>query len=125
MSELSPTEVESVIEWLDHAGYARRNQQDGLGFGDHLEEWERGRQLVRLVRDRGQWFLDVGQSGWTDWFDIDLTAFVIGSRADSVVDRMAAAAEANLEHLLPALQEARRKQAEDRLGRLPPRHPYD
>ncbi len=117
--------TELVIHWLDRECFARSYEHDGPGFATTLNGRERGSHLVRLVRDRGQWSLDVSRAGWDDWFDLDLTAFVIDSREVSVVDRLAAVTAANLEHLLPALREARRKQKEVCLGHLPSRQHDD
>ena len=124
MAEVSEDEVNAVIQWLRTHHFEQSATRAGDGFGDRLEVWAKGRDLVRLVRDRGQWFVDVGRDGWDDWFDVDLVNYVVDTKEDTVVGRLAAVAAARLDHLLPALTEARRQQAAHRLGRLPPRHPY-
>jgi hypothetical protein len=124
VSEVSPDEVASIRDWLTAHDFAQTAVCDGAGFGDHLEEWTSGRDRFRIVRDRGQWFIDAGREGWDDWFDIDLVSWVIDSREALLLDRVAAAAHSALDHLLPALREARAEQAQHRFGWLPPRHPY-
>jgi hypothetical protein len=123
VAEVSEDEVHAVIEWLRTHYFEHSGSRDGGGLGDHLEEWANGRDLVRIVRDGEQWWVNVGRDGWDDWFDIDLVNYVVDTREDTVVGRVAAVSRAELDHLLPALIEARGQQAAHRLG-VPPRHPY-
>src|SRR3954462_12842279 len=58
------------------------------GFGDEQRVWDRDGALVRLTRDRGQWWCDLSHRGWPDWFDIDLVAGALGSKTNDVVDRL-------------------------------------
>jgi hypothetical protein len=39
-----------------------------------LEEWSEGSRRLRLIKDRGQWFLEIGRDGWDDWFELDLVS---------------------------------------------------
>ena len=58
------------------------------GFGDEQRVWDREGALVRLTRDRGQWWCDLSHRGSPDWFDIDLVAAALGSKSNDVVDRV-------------------------------------
>jgi hypothetical protein len=90
-----------------------------------LEEWSEGSRRVRLIKDRGQWFLEIGRDGWDDWFELDLASWVIGTKEGSVSGRLAATSNAEMEHLLPALREARKQRADVPQHNLPPRFPSD
>ena len=122
---ISGAEAEQVREWLRRHDYTQRSVLEGAAFGDRLEEWENGPKRIRLVRDRGQWFVLVSRDEWNDWFELDLVSWVTESKEDTVVGRLAAACWADLDHLLPALQGAREQRAHDRFRSLPRRHPYN
>jgi hypothetical protein len=125
VAEVSADDIEAITRWLTASGFALQvDEENRASFGNRLQEWERGNVRYRMVRDRGQWFVDTSRSGWEDWFDIDLVSYVCDSREDSALGRAKAAAIADLDHLLPALRSARRQLVEDHLGiALPPRHP--
>ena len=46
--------------------------------------WSRGQALVRLTRDRGQWWCDLSLAGWTEWFDVDVVAGFFQSKEQGV-----------------------------------------
>jgi len=126
VAEVSADDIEAITEWLTARGFVLRvDEENPSAFGNRLREWDRGDVRYRMVRDRGQWFVDTSRSRWEDWFDIDLVSYVCDFREDTALGRAKAAGNADLDHLLPALRSARRQQVEDHLGIvLPPRHPY-
>src|SRR4029077_9604030 len=54
-------DVRGALTWLAGAGFAVRSQRAGRteSFGNVLIEWERPPMGVQVVRDRGQWLVDV------------------------------------------------------------------
>jgi hypothetical protein len=58
-------------------------------FGDEQHVWEQGGALVRLTRDRGQWWCELSRRGWNDWFDVDLVATAFGSKSYWPAERVA------------------------------------
>lgn len=91
VSELTEEEAETVRDWL------RRNQfqnvssvgGDSAGFGDRQELWERDGTLIRLTRDRAQWWYDLSRSGANLWLDVDRVAGALGSESTAPVERVA------------------------------------
>jgi hypothetical protein len=91
VSELSEVEVEAIRKWLV------RNQFDhvsGVGgdsapFGDSQDVWERDGTLLRLARDRGQWWYDLSRSGTAVWLDVDAVAAASGCKSVVPVERVA------------------------------------
>lgn len=97
---LSKAEVVEAESWLRTQQFERTRQLEGAGFGDRLEEWSDGSFLVRLVRDRSQWFVEVSRSGWTDCFELDLIAWAIDTKETSITGRLSAISSRELDHLL-------------------------
>jgi hypothetical protein len=62
-------EVRAVTDALAERGYRPVNERyDAGSFGNLLMVLERDAALVRLVRDRGQWFIEATPRGADDWF---------------------------------------------------------
>ena len=61
----TPTDVRGALTWLAGAGFAVRSQRGGRteSFGNVLIEWERPPMGVQVVRDRGQWLVDIAAGG--------------------------------------------------------------
>jgi hypothetical protein len=91
MSELTEDDTGAVRDWL------RRNQfenvasmgGDSAPFGDRQEVWERDGTLIRLARDRGQWWYDLSRTGAGHWLDVDGVAGAMGSKSTAPVERVA------------------------------------
>lgn len=91
MSEITEDEAATVRDWL------RRNQfenavstgGDSAPFGDQREVWERDGTLIRLTRDRGQWWYDLSRSGAGHWLDVDSVVGALGSELTASVERVA------------------------------------
>ena len=128
VGEASEDEVQAVTDWLTRNGFTESAHELSPHFGNEVTEWARGDMLVRSVRDRGQWFVDVARRGWDDWFDADLVAHVLDSKSPDLVDRVAqaVASGSNLDRLRPVLVSVRAETARRSLKQgFPPRHPHD
>jgi hypothetical protein len=61
--------VRALLDELLGRGYATGEERyDEDSFGNALVVLERDGTLVRLVRDRGQWFVEVAGAAEGDWF---------------------------------------------------------
>jgi hypothetical protein len=64
-----PQAAQAVLDELIRRGYSITDgRYDENSFGDALVVLERNGTLVRLVRDRGQWFVEVGPAPGDVWF---------------------------------------------------------
>jgi hypothetical protein len=116
MGELSEAEGHTIAEWLSANEFTVADQSRDAPFGDQHDDWVRLGLMVRIVRDRGQWFAELSRQGWGTWFDIDLVAIVLGDRSVDALSRVIVAAGALTDdHLLPALTSLRKERAADRL----------
>jgi hypothetical protein len=106
--------VDRARRWLADNGFRLQHWRDSPAFGDHLDQWARGPVLVRLVRDRGSWYIEVGHGGWDDWFDLALVADVLGCERPDVTAHLEAVAAAALAPRRPALEVARRRRLVER-----------
>ena len=91
MSELTEEDAEAVRSWLDRNQFELVSSVGGgsAGFGDRREVWQRDRTLLRLTRDRGQWWYDLSRSGASLWLDVDGVAGALGSKSTAPVERVA------------------------------------
>lgn len=89
VAELSGDEVAGVRELITREQFVIESARASGDFGDEQQVWERGGALVRLTRDRGQWWCELSRRGWRDWFDVDLVAGAFGSRSDGPAERIA------------------------------------
>ena len=64
--------MHQLVSELESSGYQRVEQRSSAGFGDELIAFAREALSVRLVRDRGQWFVEASPVGGEDWFDADV-----------------------------------------------------
>lgn len=65
---ISPA-ARALLDELGRRGYAIGEERyDEDSFGNGLIVLERNDTLVRLVRDRGQWFVEVAGAAGSDWF---------------------------------------------------------
>ena len=91
MSDLTDEEAEAVGGWLERHEFGKVSSHRGVSsaFGDHRVAWERDGTLLRMTRDRGQWWYDVSQEGTNVWLDVDDVAGAAGSKSTAPVDRVA------------------------------------
>ena len=91
VSQLTEQEAEAVRTWLARHQFAHLSTIGGdtAGFGDRQDLWERDGTLVRLTRDRGQWWWDLSRAGAEVWLDVDSVAGAMGSKSGTPVERVA------------------------------------
>jgi hypothetical protein len=58
-----PAELEALSAQLERLGFTREVTEISAGFGDRVEVLEGPELAVRIVADRGQWFLEAA-GGW-------------------------------------------------------------
>jgi hypothetical protein len=69
MRESGSDGVQVVEPRLRARGYhVVSERHDDASFGDAEVTFERGATVVRVVRDRGQWFVEATAKGWSEWF---------------------------------------------------------
>jgi len=66
-----PDALAVLVSRLRAAGFSPVRSARTESFGDRLVVYAKSRLLVRIVSDRGQWFVEVGARDWDDWFDAD------------------------------------------------------
>lgn len=128
-----PHEVEVLLADLERLGYSTAQKSyDRASFGDAVIVLEHDATRIRLVRDRGQWFIEVGAAH--DWFSpVIWRAFLEASPPQEEIVPFAVQARWLLEDLgrieashdlskaqLAELDDLRYREAAASLG-LPPR----
>ncbi len=90
MTELTTDEAEAVVDWLDSHQFKKVSSVGGhlAPFGDSQEVWNRDGTLVRLTRDRGQWWCDLSRSNAKAWLEMDTIAGVMGFESSTPIDRL-------------------------------------
>lgn len=67
--EVVPSDVQALLDELHHRDYlTNRIRYEEGSFGDSVVVLQKDRTFVRLVRDRGQWFIEVAGAPVSDWF---------------------------------------------------------
>lgn len=74
-----PAEIEGLLSELTGAGFTAEEVTSPF-FGDVAVTFRRGALDVRVVRDRGQWFIEVGSAG-TGFYDADIWRACLEGRA--------------------------------------------
>ncbi len=68
-----PENLAALVGWLTDQGFALVEElRAPESFGNWFLLYERGPCRVRLVRDRGQWILDISGPDRDEWFDVDI-----------------------------------------------------
>jgi hypothetical protein len=67
-----PKPLAELASHLESSNFVVSASEDRQGFGDRLETLARGDLMVRFVRDRGEWRIEVKSETWDDWFDPDV-----------------------------------------------------
>ncbi|GAA1241260.1 hypothetical protein [Oryzihumus leptocrescens] len=90
MAELTEQDAGAVRQWLESNQFQHVSTVggDSEGFGDRQDVWERDGTLVRLTRDRGQWWYDLSRSGTNNWLDVDSVNAALGYKQTSPVERV-------------------------------------
>ena len=119
LSERIPPEVERLLDGLRRHGYAIADERyDPDHFGDALAVLESDRTRVRVVRDRGQWFVEVAGARGGEWFaPVIWKAFLDGSAPPAVAVSFEDQARLLLDER-EAIEASARALDEDGLARL-------
>lgn len=90
MTDIGGDEAAEVLLWLRRNQFALRSRVGGAdeAFGDEQSVWTRGPARVRVTRDRGQWWCDVGWEPSTDWLDVHDVAGAMGTKLYRTTDRL-------------------------------------
>lgn len=72
MADQIPNELGFLVDWLTRRGFRRTEQQISAEFGNRFTVLEREKCRVRLVRERGQWWVEVAAPDGHGWFDLDI-----------------------------------------------------
>lgn len=110
MSELTDEDAEAVRNWLDRHQFQHVSSVGGdtTGFGDRQDVWERSGTLIRLTRDRSQWWYDVSRSGTDCWLDVDSVVAAMGYKQTVPVERVANVASSIDDRMFGALRTSER-----------------
>lgn len=108
MAELTNKDAEAVSRWLDLNKFKHVSStgEDSAAFGDRQELWERDGTLIRLTRDRGQWFYDVSRREAESWLDVDSVASAMGFKQTAPIERIEVVASAIDDRVFGALSSA-------------------
>ena len=82
--ETAPSDVLETITWLESQGWRPDFAQGGPkeGFGDALVDFTKQGWRIRIVRDRGQWMMDIQKPGWKGPIDTQIIADTIAGKND-------------------------------------------
>lgn len=107
VSELTVEEAEAVRGWLARHEFEHVSSigGDSATFSDRQDVWERAGTLLRLTRDRGQWWYDLSRAGSTVWLGVDGVAGALGVKVDAPVERVAAVASSIDDRVFDALRD--------------------
>ena len=67
-----PPALVSLTAHLKELGFVCDADDASESFGDRVVMCDGPAFAVRMVCDRGQWFLEVGRVDWDEWFDVDV-----------------------------------------------------
>jgi hypothetical protein len=72
MSVELPDCLAGLVARLEEWGFSIADQTEGSAFGDRMIVLSSPPLAVRLVSDRGQWYIELARNDWRDWFDPDV-----------------------------------------------------
>jgi len=105
-----PPEFVRLAAWLESLSTGQR-QNESESFGDRLLEFDMDGLRVRLVRDRGQWAIEIGGDAVGGWYDTGIwECYLTGSSPSAEVmgtSRQAAFVHAHLQAIRDAVQRDR------------------
>jgi hypothetical protein len=105
VAELSNDDAEAVLGWLERNEFRLVKTVGGPStpFGDRRDTWERDGALVRLTRDRGQWWYDMSRTGTNVWLDVDELSGAMGFKPTTPVERIEVAVATENDRVFDAL----------------------
>ena len=94
MSQLNEDEMSAVRAWLSRNEFELISSIGPIkrSFGDRQETWARDGCLIRLTRDRGQWWYDMSREGAEFWLDVDTVAGAMGFKLNQPMERVSCVA---------------------------------
>lgn len=126
-----PDAVAVLIARLEEWGVSTTSEEAQEGFGDRTIVATNPPIDVRLVSDRGQWFIELAHTDWDDWFDPDVWRACLNDNAIpdepqpftaqaefllEELERIGAAAQTDGDGLLACLRDRRAARSRRRLG---------
>lgn len=110
MSQLTDEDAEDVRLWLSLNAFKHVSSVGGdtTGFGDRQDTWKRDGTLIRLTRDRSQWWYDMSRTGTGAWLDVDTVSGAMGYKLTAPVERVAYIASSIDDRVFGALLTAER-----------------
>jgi hypothetical protein len=94
MTEITADEAVAGRAWLGRNQFDLVSTRGGkdAAFGDQQEVWVRDGTLIRLTRDRGQWWADVSRQDTDVWLDAFEVGGALGEKSQLFEHRLATAA---------------------------------
>lgn len=81
-----PEPVRQVVAYLEHLGLSEVRTDESNSFGSRATTY-RGRIGVRILSDRGQWFIEVSDPQQPDdWYDMALLRELLLDHGPDVLD---------------------------------------
>jgi hypothetical protein len=71
-SDEMPHALKALGGWLSTKGFTLADARESDSFGDRLLMWVGDCCRIRIVRDKGEWALDISGAQLTGWFDADV-----------------------------------------------------
>jgi hypothetical protein len=103
---------------LEAAGFVLTGHVESHSFGDERTSFHRGGLNVRIVRDRGQWFLDVASDASGGWHDVRDWIRCAKTEDIGTLDKMSEMAAALFDHLADLEGIGQNPQIADRLAQI-------
>lgn len=77
--------MSNLQDFLSKHGFTKLQSSSGNAFGDSEDVFKKGRLQIRVVRDRGQTFVDICKSESEGWFDLPLILGLIGAKEKDIL----------------------------------------
>lgn len=77
--------MSNLQEFLSTHGFTKLQSSSGKAFGDSENVFKKGELQIRIVRDRGQTFVDIRKSESESWFDLPLILGLIGAKEKDIL----------------------------------------
>jgi len=90
VTDIGEDEAAEVLLWLGRNQFELRSRIGGASeaFGDEQSIWTRGPARVRVTRDHGQWWCDVGWEPSRIWLGVHDVAGAMGTNEYSTTERL-------------------------------------
>ena len=84
VEESAPSDVLRAIAWLESHGWLVQSARGGHDepFGNAVVELDKEGARIVVIRDRGQWMMDIHPAGWKGSVDLDIILDTIAGRKD-------------------------------------------